>query len=94
MWKTLIYKLRSLGKIVLPVASSGIAATLMSGGRTAHSRFKIPIVLDEDSTCSITHDSDITNLIKCTSWIIWDEVPMQHRYAFECLDRTLRDIMK
>nr|XP_017255632.1 PREDICTED: uncharacterized protein LOC108225307 [Daucus carota subsp. sativus] len=94
VWKTLIYKLRSQGKIVLPVASSGIAATLMPGGRTAHSRFKIPIVLDEYSSCAINLNSDIANLIKCTSLIIWDEAPMQHRYAFECLDRSLRDIMK
>ncbi|XP_074356210.1 uncharacterized protein LOC141695899 [Apium graveolens] len=33
LWRTLICKLRSQGKIVLPVASSGIAATLMPGGR-------------------------------------------------------------
>ncbi|XP_074342016.1 uncharacterized protein LOC141679413 [Apium graveolens] len=89
VWKTIIYKLRSLGKIVLPVASSGIAATLMPGGRTTHSRFKIPIVLDDYSSCAIHHDSDIGALIKCTSLIIWDEAPMQHRHAFECLDRSL-----
>lgn len=70
VWKTLIYKLRSEGKIVLPVASSSIAATLMPGGRTAHSRFKIPIVLDEESSCSIAHNSDIAELIKRTSLII------------------------
>ncbi|XP_074362379.1 uncharacterized protein LOC141702628 [Apium graveolens] len=81
-------------KVVLPVASSGIAATLMPGGRTAHSRFKIPIVLDECSTCNIAHDSDVAQLIKQTQLIIWDEAPMQHRYAFECLDRLLKDIMK
>ncbi|KAK1389465.1 hypothetical protein POM88_017643 [Heracleum sosnowskyi] len=94
VWKTLIYKLRSLGLIVLPVAFSGIAATLMPGGRTAHSRFKIPIVLDDCSSCAIHHDSDIAKLIKRTSLIIWDGAPMQHRYAFECLDRSLRDIMR
>lgn len=94
LWKTLITKLRSESKIVLPVASSGIAATLMPGGRTAHSRFKIPIVLDEHSTCAIGHKSDIAQLIQQTSLIIWDEAPMQHRYSFECLDRSLRDIMK
>ncbi|KAK1393019.1 hypothetical protein POM88_012075 [Heracleum sosnowskyi] len=76
VWKTLIYKLRSLGLIVLPVASSGIVVTLMPGGRTAHSRFKIPIVLDDCSSCSIRHDSDIAELIKRTSLIIWDEAPM------------------
>ena len=94
VWKTLIYKLRSQGKIVLPVASSGIAATLMPGGRTAHSHFKITIVLYEDSSCSISHNSDIAELIKRTSLIIWYEALMQHMYAFECLDRSLRDIMK
>ena len=78
----------------MPVASSGIAATLLPGGRTAHSRFKIPLKLDEDSTCSISHNSDIAELIKQTSLIIWDEAPMQNRLAFECLDRSLRDIMK
>ncbi|XP_074362500.1 ATP-dependent DNA helicase RRM3-like [Apium graveolens] len=94
LWRTLICKLRSQGKIMLPVASSGTAATLMPGGRTAHSRFKIPIVLDECSTCNIAHNSDIAQLIKQTQLIIWDEAPMQHRYAFECLDRSLKDIMK
>lgn len=46
LWKTLICRLRSKGQIVLPVASSGIAATLLPGGRTAHSRFHIPLKLD------------------------------------------------
>ncbi|XP_074323024.1 uncharacterized protein LOC141659973 [Apium graveolens] len=94
LWRTLISRLRSEGKILLPVASSGIAATLMPGGRTAHSRFKIPIMMDEFTTCNIAHDSDIAQLIKQTDLIIWDEAPMQHRFAFECLDRSLRDIMK
>ncbi|CAN1819977.1 ATP-dependent DNA helicase PIF1 [Linum perenne] len=45
LWKVITAKLRSEGKIVLCVASSGIAALLMPGGRTAHSRFHIPIKL-------------------------------------------------
>lgn len=90
----MICKLRSQGDIVLLVASSGIATTLLPGGRTAHSQFKIPIVLDEFSLCSIGHNSNIDALIRQTKLIIWDEAPMQHRYAFECLDRSLKDIMK
>lgn len=46
LWNTLCCKLRSIGKIVLPVASFGIAATLLSEGRTSHSRFHIPLKLD------------------------------------------------
>ncbi|XP_074326776.1 uncharacterized protein LOC141664721 [Apium graveolens] len=80
-------------KIVLPVASNGIAATLLPNGRTAHSRFKIPIVLNDYSLCNISHNSETAELIKRTSLIFWDEA-MQHRYTFECLDRSLRYIMK
>lgn len=56
LWKAIITKLRSDAKIVLPVASSRIATTLLPGGRTTHSRFKIPLKLFEDFTCSITHN--------------------------------------
>ncbi|XP_074356196.1 uncharacterized protein LOC141695887 [Apium graveolens] len=94
IWKTIIYKLRSLGLIVLPVASSGIAATLMPGRRTAHSRFKILIVIDDYFSCAIYYDSDIAEHIKHTSLIIYDEASMQYRYTFECLNRSLRDIMR
>ena len=95
--KTFLYKVlcnyfRSKGKIVLCVASSGIAALLLPGGRTSHSRFKIPIVIHESSTCTISPNTFLAGLIKETSLIIWDEVPMQHRYCFEAVNRTLNDI--
>ncbi|XP_076899883.1 uncharacterized protein LOC143553868 [Bidens hawaiensis] len=64
LWKTLSASIRSKSKIVLSVASSGITSLLLEGGRTAHSRFLIPINLTEDSTCSITKNPDVCNLIK------------------------------
>jgi hypothetical protein len=54
VWTTFLSYLRGQGKIVLVVASSGIASLLLMGGRTAHSRFKIPIDLHDESTCNIT----------------------------------------
>jgi len=54
VWATLLYHLQGQSKIVLAVASSGIASLLLPGGRTAHSRFKIPIDLHDESTCNIT----------------------------------------
>ncbi|RHN48987.1 putative DNA helicase Pif1, P-loop containing nucleoside triphosphate hydrolase [Medicago truncatula] len=54
IWRAMSAALRSKGDIVLTVASSGIAALLIPGGRTAHSRFSIPIHVDENSTCNIT----------------------------------------
>ncbi|XP_076938472.1 uncharacterized protein LOC143606663 [Bidens hawaiensis] len=53
LWKTLSASIRSKGEIVLNVASSGIASLLLEGGRTAHSRFLIPINLTEDSQCQV-----------------------------------------
>ncbi|XP_020082250.1 uncharacterized protein LOC109705878 [Ananas comosus] len=93
LWQTKIARLRSKGKIVLAVASSGIASLLLPGGRTAHSRFKIPIKLDDFSTCEIKKGTQLARLIQSTSLIIWDEAPMNHRNCFEALDRSLRDIL-
>ena len=52
-YRTICHKLRGEGKIVLCVASSGIAALLLQGGRMAHSMFKIPLNPKEDSVCNI-----------------------------------------
>ena len=55
VYKTVCHRLRSYAKIVLCVASSGIAALLLPGGRTAHSTFLIPIdKLDTESICNIS----------------------------------------
>ncbi|XP_010451894.1 PREDICTED: uncharacterized protein LOC104734087 [Camelina sativa] len=93
MWKTLSAAIRSRGMIVLNVASSGIASLLLEGGRTAHSRFAIPINVNDYTLCRIKPNSDLANLIKETSLIIWDETPMMSKYCFESLDRSFADIM-
>ena len=53
-YKALIAKVRSMDLIVVATATSGIAASIMPGGRTAHSRFKIPIKLSVNTMCSFT----------------------------------------
>jgi len=85
-------KIRSDGGIALATASSGIAATLLDGGTTAHSRFKIPIDIQSDSTCNIPAQSHLAELIRETQLVFWDEAPMQHRHTFEAVDRTFKDI--
>jgi len=44
--------------------------------------------------CNTSQGSDLVELIIQTTLIIWDEALMTHRYCFEALDRTLRDIMR
>ena len=75
------------------VASSGVASLLLPGGRTAHSRFKIPIDLDDNSICDIKRGNKLAKLLVETSLIIWDEALMTNKQCFEALDRSLRDIM-
>lgn len=93
LYRALLAKIRSQGDIALATATSGIAASLLPGGRTAHSRFKIPLDLAEGSTCRISKRCSLATLIKSSNLIIWDEAPMAKRSAVEALDDLLRDLM-
>ncbi|XP_074318233.1 uncharacterized protein LOC141655029 [Silene latifolia] len=95
LWRALCACFRSKGDIVVDVASSGIAATLIPGGVTAHSRFGISINVTEDSICSrIKPGSDLAELLIRAKLIIWDEAPMTHKHCFEALDKSLKDVMR
>ncbi|XP_071727769.1 uncharacterized protein [Rutidosis leptorrhynchoides] len=92
LWTTLSAAFRSKGEIVLSVASSDIAALLLPGSRTAHSRFAIPIDPTDESLCRILPNSHLAGLIRRAKLIIWDEAPMVKRICVETLDRSFRDI--
>jgi hypothetical protein len=62
LYETLLCSVRAQPAVAIATASSGIAALLLSGGRTAHSRFKIPVKgLSNTSTCYITRDSELAS---------------------------------
>uniref|UniRef100_A0A804LGP1 ATP-dependent DNA helicase n=1 Tax=Zea mays TaxID=4577 RepID=A0A804LGP1_MAIZE len=65
LYKALLARVRSEGLIAIATATSGIAASILPGGRTAHSRFKIPIKLADNSTCNFTKQSGTAELL-CT----------------------------
>ena len=92
LYNLILAKIRSQNKIAIAMASSGLAALLLSRGRTAHSRLAIGLNLDEASFCNITKNSEQAELIRRTSLFIWDESPMTDKKAYETVDRTLRDI--
>ncbi|XP_071688050.1 uncharacterized protein [Rutidosis leptorrhynchoides] len=91
--KAIIAALRSRGKIVLAFASSGIASLLLPSGRTAHSRFKLPLVITDESMCNVKKNNQMATLLQNKDLIVWDEVPMNDKRCFEALDRSLRDIL-
>ncbi|KAH1162822.1 hypothetical protein GYH30_001362 [Glycine max] len=94
VWTTLSSGIRSNGGIVCTVASSGIVSLLLPGGRIAHSKFAMPVPATENSTCNIHQGSELAELLKVTKLMVWDEAPMCHKFAFEELDKSLKDIMQ
>ncbi|OMO76359.1 DNA helicase PIF1, ATP-dependent [Corchorus olitorius] len=90
--KAVLADTRLNGHIALVVASSGIASLLLPGGRTTHSRFKIPLSVGQWSTCEMKRGTQLARLMEQTTLIVWDEAPMMHHHCIEALDRSLRDI--
>ena len=90
----LLAKIRQQSKIAIAVASSGIAATLLHGGRTAHSTLKLPLNLTKCETplCNISKGTGEAMVLEKCELIVWDECTMSHRQALEALDRTLQDL--
>lgn len=72
---------------------SGITSLLLLGGRTGHSTFAIPLVVNEGSTCNIKQLSAILDLLLHAKLITWDEAPMMNTFCFKAFDCSLCDIM-
>ncbi|KAL6587727.1 hypothetical protein OROMI_000705 [Orobanche minor] len=92
LYRALLASVRSRKQIALAVASSGVAASLLPGGRTAHSRFNFPLEIDEIMSCGISKQSTRAKLIVSAKLILWDEASMAHRKIVEALDVLLRDL--
>src|SRR6266498_4522682 len=61
-------------------------------GKTTHLRFKIPILIIETSTLNISKNSELADLIRIAKLIIWDKTLIAHRYIFEAVDRTFKNL--
>jgi hypothetical protein len=83
LYECLLSKVHSIGDITLSMAFSGIAALLLEGSCTTHSRFKIPVEgLCGSSTCYVPLNSPQAALIRAACLIVWDEAPMAHKHVF------------
>jgi ATP-dependent DNA helicase PIF1 len=85
--------LRSQDKIAVATATSSIAASIMHGGRTILSHFKIPLTIDDGVVCSFTKQSGTAQLLRKASLIIWNEASMTKRQVVEAIDNSMRYIM-
>ncbi|CAG9768323.1 unnamed protein product [Ceutorhynchus assimilis] len=89
----LLAKVRLEG-IAVAAASSGIAAILLEGGKTAHAASKLPLILNHVETpmCYISKQSNMAKVLQECKLIIWDECPMSHKNGFEALNNSLKDL--
>ncbi|XP_021719178.1 uncharacterized protein LOC110686876 [Chenopodium quinoa] len=91
LYNALYVEIRSMNKIVLPTATSGIAGANIPSGGTAHSLFKIPLDPSSSLTCNVPKQGSLVVLIRETTLIIWDEASMAKKENIESLDSLLRD---
>merc|ERR1711923_356518 len=89
-------KVRQQKKIAAAVASTGIAAQLLVGGRTSHSAFKLPLDMTstDTPTCNVSRGSGLAEMLRQCSLIVWDECTMSRKQALEAVDRLLKDLRK
>ena len=98
MLNAVVNYVRGKGQIALCCASSGFAAALYPGGRTAHNLFKIDVVTERTSftkiQCTVPINSERADLLRQAKVVIWDEFVASHRENFEAVDKMLRVVRR
>nr|XP_016500722.1 PREDICTED: ATP-dependent DNA helicase PIF3-like [Nicotiana tabacum] len=93
LYRALLANLISRGMIALATTTSGVAAAILSGGRTTHSRFDIPLQTTDTTITDMSKQNGGATLIRKSKLIIWDEAHMANHQTIETVDRSFRDIM-
>jgi PIF1-like helicase/Helitron helicase-like domain at N-terminus len=92
LYNLILHKVRSLSLVAVSCAWTGIAATLLAGGTTCHSLFKLPIPVQKDSTCNLQASDANGELLISAAIILIDETPMATYHALDAMDLLLRDL--
>lgn len=87
---TLNYLLKAKSLRVKNMAFTGIAATLLPEGRTAHKTFALDVPLTFESRKKIQKGTAKGNQLAGIDVFFLDEAPMMPRYGMEIMDETLR----
>jgi hypothetical protein len=92
VYNTLIAYFRSQAIHVAPSAWTGIAGTLLAGGRTCHNLFKLPVPILDTSVCHISPASTHATYLRSITMFIIDEASMVPVHGLSAIDTMLRDI--
>jgi hypothetical protein len=91
-YNTLISWCRGQGIKIASSAWTGIAATLLKGGRTCHNLFKLPVPILDTSVCRVSPTSSHAEVLRSVTVFIIDEASMVPANALRAIDVMLRDI--
>jgi ATP-dependent DNA helicase PIF1 len=76
----------------MAMAFTGVAAILLEDGKTLHTSFRLPLNMDDSSSCKLSREERLK--VKNTHIIICDEAPMAPVQALKMINATLKDIMQ
>ncbi|UYV84552.1 hypothetical protein LAZ67_X002596 [Cordylochernes scorpioides] len=93
LYTTLMHSVRGMNQVVLPAATTGIAANLLQGGKTMHSLYGLPIPLNETSVSNIKMTTMAAGTLRKAKLFIIDECTMASNHALNTIDRLLREVM-
>ena len=93
-YNTIATEVKRREQVVLYVVSSGIAAFLLNRRKIFHLYFKISLSINKNSMAGLKQNSYIFLIIQQTKVIIWDKVPMQHKYNINAVNQYLRDLLE
>ena len=93
LFEAFLHYVRGRREIAAACAWSGLAATLLPGGRTCHARFGFPVPMPrEDVPWSVTAATGRGQvLIQCCA-VVWDEVGTASAAALDAADACMRDL--
>jgi ATP-dependent DNA helicase PIF1 len=89
---TLVGWCRDQGYRVAATASTGIAATVLIGGRTLHSTFWIPLEVTDKTESRVKAHKEYAEPIKQLALLFVDEISMLHRDVLNYLDTMFKDV--
>jgi len=81
-----------LKKVVVNLATTGLAALQLPGGATAHSVGKIPLSDEDDITCGLGLNTAQAMHLARASLLQWDEWPSAKRPVWDAFLQLLEDI--
>ena len=92
VYNTLLAYCLSIGVKSAASAWTGIAATLLTNGRTTHNLFKLPVPITDTCSSNVSPTSKHLEALRTTSLFIVDEASMVPEHALNAIDKLLQDV--